>query len=178
MTTLAEIRAASNPSTFPVERLAGMTTAAAFYCAAFLGRQDVVHLNDAELEVIGVDIDAEKLAQMELLYDDFLGSEGDAVDFARTRAAREITYDVVVCDPWTHDIPYVLSRLDVFAAVCSRVLIVGLVSGTSAPNSVGSFHLAEILHRSNHAGGVWWAVFVRDEAADGAPACAAEAVVV
>ena len=175
--TLAEIRAASNPTTFPVERLAGMKTAAAFYCAAFHGRQDVIHLVDAGLVVVGVDTDEAKLEEMQRIYGPRPGFDGQLVDAfvaARSEARMERRHDVVTVDPWTQDIPAVMDRLDVFAAIAGRLLVAGVsrqwMEGRGLSYTGGDLQLwtvaralplrvVELRERSNHLGGIAWGVW-------------------
>lgn len=177
MTTLAEIRAGSNPSTFPVERLAGMKTAAAFYAAAFLGRQDVIHLTDAGLRVVAIDVDAGKLAEMQRIYGPRPGFDGQLVDAfvaARSEARMERRHDVVTVDAWTQDIPAVMEQLGVFAAICDRLLVAGVsrawMEARGLSYSAGDLQLwtvarelplrvVELRERSQHLGGIAWGVW-------------------
>lgn len=176
--TLAEIRAASNPSTFPVERLAGMKTALAFYCAAFHGRQDLIHLVDAGLRAGGVDTNEVLIEEMRAIYNDpdryvpFVVE--DAVGFARKLGSGGTRHDVVTLDPWTQDIPATLDQLSVFAAICDRLLVAGVsrqwMEGRGLAYTAGDLQLwtvgrelplrvVELRERSNHLGGIAWGVW-------------------
>ena len=53
---------------YPVEALRGLRTALMGFCAAFLGRQDCVWVEEAGLVATCVDTDAERLFEMAGLY--------------------------------------------------------------------------------------------------------------
>lgn len=185
-TTLAEIRAAASPATFPVERLAGRHHAAAFYCAAFLGRQDVVHLHGAGLYVVAVDTDVGRLAEMRATYEDHDGPgrlswcSSDAVVAARVFREERESFDVVTLDPFTgSEMERAWSRLDAFAAIVrpGGLLVAGCVRDTLGRRctsvtpagvtlwliGVGlpEFRCVALHPRSGLAGGCWWAVMER-----------------
>ena len=176
MTTLAEIRSAASADTFPVDRLVGLRTAGAFFCGAFLGRQDVVHLSDAGLTVEAFDIDAAKVAEMRAAYPGTVQLHvADAYAVAANYGRIGIKYDVVTVDPWTNEIPRALDLLQAWCRLASAYVVIGvsavwfdalMIDRTAEGVQVwleGRFpelawRVAELRQRSTHMGGIWWAV--------------------
>lgn len=164
--TLDDVRRESRPDLFPVAALDGCRTALAIFSAAFYGRQDVIHLWDAGLDVIAVDTDVKKLRLMQSLY----SSEPhplavrvvDAGEFMTRAFSVEKSWDVVTFDPWTQTIAKLWAGLPHFSILAARVLIVGATAVEVAEaRSLEGFSGPVFLKRSDHAGGIFWAVFKR-----------------
>lgn len=176
MTTLADVRASASKGAFPTERLAGLRTAGAFFCAAFLGRQDVIHLSDAGLNVEAFDTDAPLVAKMEAIYPGQVHVHvADAFAVAANYARIGIKYDVVTVDPWTNMVTQALDVLPTWCALARRLVLVNVTAPWFRerglePNEVVfqlwidrtfpdlSWRIVELRKRSDHVGGVYWAV--------------------
>jgi hypothetical protein len=133
MTTLDEIRAHSNRDAFPLHVLDGIESAACFYCAAFLGRQDVIHVVDAPKlrELFLVDLDFDRLELMRERYRFEIAAAlstycGDAFETAARIREMGKQVDLLTIDPWCGpDMDAVLARLPEFAALAKKWLVVG-----------------------------------------------------
>jgi hypothetical protein len=168
--------------TFPCAVLAGAETAACFFAAAFHGRQDVIHVLDAGVrEITVIDKDWPKLLAMAALYpkDTLRLRHGDALLEAKHLIGRGDAFDVVTLDPWTQFIPATLSSFTTYARLARRALVAGvsaewLADAPPTPEGVlkrlwleiGEEPLVavpcvEVRKRSDHLGGIYWAVFSR-----------------
>jgi hypothetical protein len=109
---------------YPTDLLTGCENACVLFCAAFLGKQDCFWVAQAGIVGTGVDTDAEKLADMRLLYPKswtFVAS--DAFRFALDTPVR---YDLVSLDPYTGDMDVkVAAHLNIFCGIAKKVVIVG-----------------------------------------------------
>lgn len=182
MATLDEIRAAASPATFPLaavrevtEPRPGLRSALCLYAAAFLGRQDVIHLHDLGIYVFAVDANEEKVEEMRGLYGKRLsGRFAEAFTQVADMIAAGAEFDVVTADPWTQDIPAVLDRLATLARLSTGLVIVGVtrawMEGAGFAYSAEGLRLwtaargipldVVTLHeRSQHVGGVAWGVW-------------------
>lgn len=126
MTTLDAIRRDSNPATFPTHVLAGAESAACFFCAGFLGRNDVIHVADAKVRrVVLVDNDPGKLEEMFRLYPQTWATfHGDAFAAAEEMRARGDGFDVSIVDPWSNAIPHALLAIPTWLAVTRKHLVI------------------------------------------------------
>jgi hypothetical protein len=129
----AHNEALTRPKTtaFPTAVLDGATSAAAFYCAAFGGRNDVAHYHRAGLpEVALVDRDGDQMARLQAAFpDEWDYHVGDAVEVAEQFASVDArTFDVVSCDHWSSQFEWVAGKqLRTFYQLCNRHLLLTLV---------------------------------------------------
>lgn len=185
--TYAEIVAASDPKTFPLWALEGVVHAMCAYTSAFYGRQDVVHFAVAGVPRVYV-VDVAGIDDMRSVYSKFSdgwtfheGTFLDAVEEHRRPSwlinwsdrpdSEFLTQDLVTLDPWTQDMPRVWSEEVPLALKIAPRVIVGYCA---APFDHTGDPLAnvkriapegstvdEVLQRSGHRGGVFWAVVSR-----------------
>lgn len=178
MTTLAELRAAANPETFPVDLVRGSADGIAFYAAGFLGRNDVIHLASIPFVVL-VDTDETKLMEMHAVYPErWAYHAGNARDFAQKLADDGESFDVVTVDPWSNDTTMVLNDLPLWLSLAKRALVIatcfpwfeskGLGASLEDVNRwIARSHwggkklpaASRLVWRSSYRGGVWWIVF-------------------
>lgn len=185
---LARIRAASTPGTFPRDVLTGARSAADFFGAGFLGQNSAIHLLDAGIEdVVVVDYDEAKLATMSSAYpstwrfwpSDCYAAARILAEDNHTRRPPRIA-DVVVVDPWTNGIDRAIRNLGVWTEIAARYVVIGVhepwLAGrgalSRAPVAIDAafqrvefaarparpFRVVDVVKRSDHVGGVWWAV--------------------
>jgi len=120
--TLEHIAQAARP--YPVSSLAELNSGLCLFAAAFLGHNDAIHFAEAGLRGTAVDINRERLAEMEALYPDewdFWAEDAWAfADFAR-RAGR--TWDVVSADTFTGDATLrSITHLDAWTSLARRLV--------------------------------------------------------
>ena len=173
--SLDDVRASADPATFPREVLAGATSAACFFGAAFRGRNDAIHLADAGLaEVVVVDVDAEKLGEMRAIYPaPWRWTVGDAYSVARDMAERGEKADVVVVDAWQRDCEQALAELPLWCAIARRHVVVTVAKPwldahgvRDNPASLSAWlagrgiaaKVASLHRRADWSGGTWWLV--------------------
>lgn len=156
MTTVAEIRAARTPGTFPTDLLTPGVSVLDLYCAGYLGRNVASWCADAcVLTYVGIDEDRAKLDEMRALWDldgwDFV--HADARDLAPLNIRG--TFDIVVADPWTQEIPALWERRDELAKLVAPRghLVLGAMT-----EQLERYAPARTVARSRYMGGVWWAV--------------------
>lgn len=178
MIDLAEIRAAADPRTFPTELLRGARSAACFYCAAFGGRQDVIHVADAGVpEALLVDTDGARLGEMLPYLEAAPGWSircQDAIECARNLADVGRKFDVVILDPFTGDsMARAMNSIQDFLTIATLHVVAGVskdwfdAQGVP-PDSGGLDRWADenivicdavrLVRRSDFRGGTWWAV--------------------
>ena len=179
--SIETIRTDSSEQTFPCDILAGCNSAAVFFCAAFYGRQDVIHmLNHGVSELWLNDMDVEKLNKMAALY----GAAnrllpGDAYAVARELASAGRKFDVVNCDPFTNQMMNVLvDEYAVFSALADKWFITGATGLLFAEMGVeataealtkwmqskghADAYVERLVQRnSSYQDGVYWVVFKR-----------------
>lgn len=117
------------PQPFPLEAMTGIRSAAAFFCAAFGGVNDVVHLRDRGLrDVTLIDANYERMVDMRRDYPEtWEYLVGDAFE-AVQKLGRERTYDLVVCDQWSQQFEQVaLARFADFHRLANVFLVMTVV---------------------------------------------------
>lgn len=100
--SLESVAAAANFVRFPLRLVANTNTAACFFCAAYLGRNDVAFVHAAGARRITlIDLDIQKMNQMEAIYPNVREViRGGAFATAEGMLAEGRRFDLVVCDPW------------------------------------------------------------------------------
>jgi len=145
---ISQVRAERRP--FPVHVLDGMESAACFFCAGFLGRNDAIYVHDAGIrDVLAVDHNPEKMALMEPLYPGWTFVRGDAYG---VRASLDRKFDIVIADPQQDQMDRALVDLPIWQNLANKVLLLGVNNGEE-PMALGA---AEVMERTT---GSWWAVF-------------------
>ena len=89
---------------YPAELLAGCESGLCLFAAAFLGHNDVIHFAEAGIpDVTLVDVDGERLREMNELYRDkrWQFIEADAFGFARASRILGTKWDAVSVDTFT-----------------------------------------------------------------------------
>lgn len=146
---------ATEAMAYPDHVLEGCETGLALFSAAFLGRNDVVHLAIADLKVTCVDNNPTLLDEMRKVYpDDWEFVEADAYQFAETSKEK---WDVVTVDPWTNQFQKVADNVALWCKLGRKVVVIGTGTHTvlTAPEP---WALVQRVFRSDYAGGVYWDV--------------------
>lgn len=169
--TYEDIVIASNPTTFPCWVLEGATNPLFLYGAGFFGRQDAVHA--ARLGVkraTVVDIDRVRMDEMRTMYASHVASWSWFTGSAGEYPLRVNQHDVIVLDPWTNDIRPSFAFTKEHALRCAtRYVVTGYfpaeagveVTTEMVEADIPGSRCVEVLKRSGHRGGVWWAVLER-----------------
>jgi hypothetical protein len=153
--TLAEIQGGAAPSIYPRAVLEGCDTALVLFAAAFHGQQDAVWMADAGLTATCVDVDAEKLGEMEQVYPaDWEYVYGDAFAYA---AAADRTWDVVSLDPPSNLFGRCAKLLPTWCGLARRAVILGTGQDTVI-DEPEDWRVSECVRRSNFGGGCYWTV--------------------
>ena len=152
---------AEERSLYPVESLQGLRTALVGFCAAFLGRQDCVWIEEAGITATGVDLDAERLFEMAALYpDDWTFVCDDVFEYARRRYAEGRTYDLVSLDPPTNLFELCDFKIDLWCALARRVIVLGTGLRPAVATPEG-WRIASVIRRSSFRGGTYWMALER-----------------
>lgn len=180
--SLDEVRAASDPASFPRGVLDGAQSAALFFGAAFHGRNDAIHVADAGIrDAVVVDADAPKLGAMRAAYPStWRFVAGDAYAVAQDLRERGERFDVVVADAWQKDCGRALDALPLWCALARRHVLVTVAKpwldaqGLRADAaSLGAWlasrriegEVESVALRAGWSGGTWWLVIrVRSQA--------------
>ena len=120
---------------YPVHLLREGDTGLCLFAAAFLGRNDAIHMARNNMVVTCVDTDVDRLREMSALYpDDWEFVTMDAWEFAAwaPESRDHNTYDVVSVDTFTGDATdRSLESLDLWCSLARRV-----VTCTISPDSM------------------------------------------
>jgi hypothetical protein len=155
--TLDQVRAGAAERLYPRDRLEGCATALVLFAAAFHGQQDAVWMAEAGLTATCVDVDAEKLGEMEQAYPDgWEYAYGDAFSFAAASARRR-SWDVVSLDCPSSLFDRCAELLPLWCHLARRAVILGTGTGTVVEPPAG-WRFTERLRRSTFLGGVYWTV--------------------
>lgn len=101
-----------------------------------------------------MDLDAEKLAEMSLVYpEDWEFVTSDVFEFAES-AAQE-SWDVVSLDPWTNQFDACAARIDLWCSLARRLVVLGTGHDTKLSPPHG-WAITDVRKRSDHNGGVNW----------------------
>ncbi len=187
--SIEQLRRAKEPGLFPVSELDGARDAAVFFCAAYLGQNDSIHLLDAGLaDVFLCDLDGGKLDAMRTLYPATWRFErGDAYRIAERELRAGRQFDVVVADPWAgHGRRLLTKTFPLWYALARRRLIcmtpttwfqeLGAESSAAAArDAIRRLHgldvdVAELRRRSDWLGGIHWLVVRKSDPRHGAGA--------
>ncbi len=165
--------------TFPTEILRECNTATAFFSAAFYGTNDVIHLYINGLNEVTInDIHEGKMYVMEQAYpSSWSFITGDAFDLAKEQNDNGKLFDIVIVDPFSNLAPRVFDEFfELFFSLSKRYFVLTImyqmfVDLDVEPTDITKFskvvsekfnqdiNCIEILQRSTHLGGAYWAVF-------------------
>ena len=154
--TLDQVRARSGAHGYPVGVLEGCETALVLFAAGFHGANDGIHIADAGIVATCVDIQSDRLHEMEAAYPsswEFV--VGDVFDYA---AAADGRWDVVSVDCPTGLFGRCAETIDVWCSLARRAVILGTGHDTGLEVPEG-WTVTGRVHRSDFSpGGVFWAV--------------------
>jgi hypothetical protein len=154
--TLEEVRDRFGRDIFPHDVLEGCETALVLFCAAFHGRQDAFWIADAGLRATCVDLDHDKLAEMQHVYpDDWEFVNDDVFEFAVT---YQDAFDVVTLDPNSDRIQQCADELELWCSLARHAVILTTQPGTRLTIPQG-WKLHTRIYRSTFNGGIYWTVF-------------------
>jgi hypothetical protein len=143
---------------YPTHLLPDCETALVLFAAAWHGRQDAVFCADAGLTATCVDLDDLRLDEMARLYpDDWTFVCADACDFAEQTSGQ---WDIVSLDCFTNDFRRCAELLPLWCDLARKVVVLGTGPGVALSVPDG-WRLSGLRHRSDFAGGVYWAVLER-----------------
>ena len=124
---------------YPSHLLPRGGTGLCLFAAGFLGQNDAIHMWQAEMDVLCVDVDEPRLKEMHDLYPDgWSWCFGDAWDFVDRFGDDMGPWDVVSVDNFTGEIePRVLASLPAWCSLASSVVTVTLGRGSEYEVPVG-----------------------------------------
>jgi hypothetical protein len=148
-----------NPQVFQ-----GCETALCLFSAEWLGQQDAYWIAKAGLTGECVDLQSDKLAEMEAIYPDgWRFHTADAYEFARHAANQGRAWDVLTMDPWTGQFDKCAQLIDLWTAITRRVIVLGHGNyRLPAPAAPAGWRTLDVIKRSDFKGGVYWYVMVND----------------
>lgn len=155
MVTLEDVRAQSAPELYPRHVLVECSSALVLFAAAWHGKQDAVWIADAGLTATCVDLDADRLDEMEAAYPD--GWEFVALDVFDFAVLTENQWDVVSIDCPTNLFDRCSDFLPVWCLLARRAVVLGSGEFTVVLPPAG-WEITEQLRRSSFNGGVYWTV--------------------
>jgi hypothetical protein len=116
---------------YPADLLPEGGTALALFAAAFLGHNDAIHFARKDLIATCVDIDVERLHEMETLYpSEWMFVDADAWNLADTARELELSWDVVSVDTFTGEATdRSLASLDLWCSLARQMVTATIVNG-------------------------------------------------
>lgn len=163
-------------SGFPSYIVGQAQSAAAFFCAEFYGRTDVVHLYRLGLRAVHlIDIDAAKLAAMAGMYPpSWTITTGDAFKVVQDMQNAGQVFDLVTSDAYAAD-TVAFEWFDTFAAIARQHLVLNFrqrmfdalaispeaseLSAAMTTHRGAATRCVDVARRSTHDGGMYWATF-------------------
>jgi len=171
--TADDVRASSTPGSFPIEVLEGSTTALLLFGAGFLGANDGIFVHDAGLSAVTVvDTDPVKIDEMRPIFPNWSFERREARTYAYQDASPA---DVVIVDPWTQAMNWVMNETPLWHSLATRYLVIGVsvpwfndqllpptlegINSWVRHCTIGVPQAVKLHRRSEYRGGVFWAVF-------------------
>ena len=143
---------------YPRDLLAGCDTALVLFAAGFHGRQDAYWIQDAGLEATCVDLDADRLLEMQRLYPrSWKFRQAEAFEYAATTRER---FDLVSIDCPTGAFQRCATLLELWCSLARLVVVLGCGPDTYLEPHLG-WAVTDMRKRSDFKGGVYWAVLER-----------------
>lgn len=155
--TLEHVAMEARP--YPAHLLDGCRTGLVLFAAAFLGHNDAIHMAEAGLTCMCVDVDADRVAEMRELYPaswSFLVA--DAWEWAATARDEDLLWDVVSADTFTGSaMERSLRSLDLWCSLARKVVTATITPGAmyQVPGGWKAMHY-------QRATGVYWLVLERE----------------
>jgi hypothetical protein len=179
--TIKDLRLTAQKA-FPGRLLHECRSAASFFCAAFYGKNDLIHVYNAGVpNVTMLDQDAEKLEHMRSIYPDHWETVcGDAFEIVKQLHADGKKYDAVVADMFTGEPGKKVAWdfYDHFSGITGKYLFLmyfqGMLDELGVPAEpaplqealIGKLgrpvNVVDLVRRSSHAGGMFWCVIRTD----------------
>ena len=154
--TLDDIRDLHSGVTYPGHLMEGCETALLLFCAHWHGRQDAYWIADAGLVGTCVDVDGEKLAEMQAIYPaGWHYVEADVFEFPVTNRGQQ--WDVVSLDPWTNQFNSCALHIDLWCSLARKLVVIGTGHDTKIEPPDG-WRITDVRKRSDYNGGVYWTV--------------------
>lgn len=143
---------------FPHAILAGCETALVVFAAHFRGVQDAYWIAEAGLTATCVDMDRQKLEDMEPMYpSDWEFVEADAYEWA-VQPGRQ--WDVVTLDPWSGQFQRCADNISAWCRLARHAVVLGTGLSTDVEAPTG-WTVTDRRRRSDYDGGVFWTVLER-----------------
>lgn len=159
--TLEDIRVERSGDIFPSARLEGLRTALVLFAAGFYGRQDAFWIAEAGLRATCVDIDREKIQHMATLYPKGWSFVCDDVfEYVKTAESWRLRWDIVTVDCKSDLFDNASRMVDTWCDRAKRIVILGS-DGLSLIVPPNDWTVVDVIHRSDHEGGVYWTVMER-----------------
>jgi len=152
--TLEFVRADRSP--FPAELLPECESALMLFCARFYGRNDCVWVEEAGIQdVTCVDLDQEKLETMVTVYP-------PAWRFVRADAFVENPgrFDLVSVDVFSDQCDQALGMLEHWCSMARKYVLITAMGEPDVEIPAG-WKRRDLMHRSDHLGGVYWYILER-----------------
>lgn len=144
---------------FPRWILDGCKDALVLFAAAFNGRQDAYWIAQAGLRAVCVDVRRESILEMRKMYpSDWQFMVCDVYDLAAIDDGS--TFDVVTVDCPSGHFERCAGLINVWCRLANRYVVLGTGSAVMIEPPHG-WRLVERRHRSDFAGGTYWAVLGR-----------------
>jgi hypothetical protein len=146
---------------YPADMLHPGETGLCLFAAAYLGHNDAIHMARKEMTVTCVDVNDQRLVEMEQLYpDDWEFVVCDAWVFAEHYAATGRTWDIVSVDTFTGDATdRSMDSLELWCSLANRAVVATIsLDGTASWDSPEGWR-ASMFPRSGKAA---WLVLRRD----------------
>lgn len=156
--TLEHVAQEARP--YPTHLLEGCETGLVLFAAAFLGHNDAIHMAEAGMDVMCVDIDRERLLEMEMLYPArWSFSSADAWDYANLWSRKGWQWDAVSVDTFTGDaMRRSLDSLELWCSLARRLVTVTITDDVLEVEKVEGWTMS-LYPRSDH---VAWLVLTKE----------------
>lgn len=157
MTTLEDIRELEHGASFPGEVIRASKTALVLFAAQWLGKQDAYWVAAEGLIGTCVDLQADKLKQMEEIYPE--GWEFLCADVFSFTETTDRVWDVVSIDCPTVAFQRCADLLPRWCSLARHAVILGSGWDTTVVAPEG-WRVEDVRRRSDYFGGVFWTVLV------------------
>lgn len=157
MTTLEDIRELEHGASYPGAAIRGSRTALVLFAAQWLGKQDAYWIAAEGLTGTCLDLQPDKLREMEQIYPD--GWEFICADVFTFTETTTRVWDVVSIDCPTSDFQTCADLLDRWCSLARDAVILGSGWDTKVEAPDG-WRVEDVRKRSDYCGGVFWTVLV------------------
>lgn len=154
-TSLAEVRDLQSGVSYPNLKRLGSETALVLFAAQWLGKQDAYWIADAGLQGTCVDVQPDKLNQMEQIYPE--GWEFVCADVFPFTEQTSRVWDVVSIDCPSNMFQQCADLLERWCSLARDAVILGTGWDTKVEAPDG-WQVTDVRKRSDYDGGVYWTV--------------------